>query len=109
RTSKDHLDLLKDQAPDIIHTRRPNTFEQLVEHGYLQDLTSLIKRDKFDIDNFDKGIIDLLRSKGNGKLYGLAPTFSGRALFYNKSIFAEYNVPYPTDRMSWEEVLQLAS
>src|SRR5690606_15788874 len=50
-----------------------------------------------------------LREKGGGQLYGLAPEFYAQALFYNKALFDAYGISHPTDRMSWEEVLQLAA
>ncbi|MNZ70902.1 Bacterial extracellular solute-binding protein [compost metagenome] len=56
----------------------------------------------------NQDVIDILRQRGRGKLYGLPPYFNNQALFYNKDLFDKYNIPYPTDGMTWEEVLQLA-
>jgi len=53
--------------------------------------------------------LKMLRERGvGGKLYGLAPTFNSKALFYNVDLFGEYGIDPPTDSMSWEEVLNLA-
>jgi multiple sugar transport system substrate-binding protein len=41
-------------------------------------------------------------------LYRLAPTFNNRALLYNKALFNQYKIAYPTDQMSWDDILNLA-
>lgn len=38
----------------------------------------------------------------------MAPSISTRALFYNKDLFDRYGVPYPTNAMTWDDVLALA-
>lgn len=53
-------------------------------------------------------ILKLLRDKGNGKLFGLSPTFNSSALYDNIDLFQKYGVEPPTDSMSWDEVLKLA-
>ncbi|WP_341281211.1 extracellular solute-binding protein [Paenibacillus sp. FSL H8-0537] len=45
---------------------------------------------------------------GNGNTYGLSPTFSTTALFYNKTIFERQEVPFPRDGMTWDDLIQLA-
>ncbi|MNI10699.1 Bacterial extracellular solute-binding protein [compost metagenome] len=53
-------------------------------------------------------ITDYIRSIGSGELYGLTPDFYGMAVYYNKDIFDKYQIPYPSDSMSWEELMSLA-
>lgn len=99
--------LVEEQQPDVVALTE-DQYELLAAQGSLYDLDAVIKQDQFDIDKMMPGAVDILKTKGGGKLYGLAPTFSSKALYYNKDIFDQHNVPYPTDKMSWEEVLQLA-
>ncbi|CAG7638246.1 ABC transporter substrate-binding protein [Paenibacillus allorhizosphaerae] len=44
-----------------------------------------------------------------GKLYGLPmPDFDPQVLYYNKSLFDRFGVPYPKDGMTWDETYELA-
>jgi multiple sugar transport system substrate-binding protein len=84
-------------------------YAKLSKDGKLYALDSVIQQDKFDLANMVPGVVELLKNKGGSKLYGLSPSFSTKALFYNKDLFDKQGIPYPTDKMSWEEVLKLAN
>jgi len=82
---------------------------QLISENLLQPLDPLISKDKFDTTDIVPAVIDGLKAGStDGKLYALAPTFSSSALIYNKKIFDEAGVPYPTDNMTWDDVFDLA-
>jgi len=80
----------------------------LVNENMLMQLDPLLKEDKLDTGVYVESVMDAIRSKGNGNLYALAPTFNPSALYYNKKLFRELGVNPPTDNMSWEEVFALA-
>jgi multiple sugar transport system substrate-binding protein len=73
-----------------------------------RDITDLIEAADFDLNQFDPGTIQTIRNLSGGKLYGLPNTSNPIVLFYNKDIFDAFNVPYPTDGMTWDEVFELA-
>lgn len=98
---------IEEQKPDVLILDE-GRYETYAKDGRLYDLDPLIKKDKFDLQNMAPSIVDAVRTMGGGKLYGLAPNFSSQALYYNKSLFDQMGIPYPSDKMSWEEVLQLA-
>lgn len=100
-------DLVDAQKPDVISLTQ-DQYQLLANDGYLYDLDTVIKQDQFDMNKMMPGVIELLKNAGRGKLYGLSPSFSSQALYYNKDMFDKHKIPYPTDRMSWEEILQLA-
>ncbi|HZG76397.1 MAG TPA: extracellular solute-binding protein [Paenibacillus sp.] len=100
--------LIAEQQPDVV-VMTPEQYEVLAAEGSLADLEPLMGSTGFELDGIVEGVVEQLRSLGGGQLYGLAPTFNMKALFYNKSLFDEYGVPYPTDGMTWEEVLALAA
>ncbi|MCM3631271.1 extracellular solute-binding protein [Paenibacillus glycanilyticus] len=100
--------LIEEQQPDAVLLTEEQ-YADLAQEGKLYDLDAAVKQDSFDIDGFLPSVIDLLKARGGGKLYGLSPSFSSQALYYNKDLFDKYGVPYPTDGMSWDEVLQLAA
>ncbi|MEF3307819.1 extracellular solute-binding protein [Paenibacillus sp. GYB004] len=85
-----------------------NFFDAWAKDGMLLNLDPLIRRDSFDIQNLYAGAIGHIRQRGGGALYALAPQFSTQALFYNQDLFDQYGVPYPKDKMNWEDVLRLA-
>lgn len=96
-----------DNPPDVVLLNYENIME-LADQNLLASLEPYIEEDNFDIDGFAPAVINALRNAGNGTLYALAPQFSTMALIYNKNIFDEKSVPYPTDNMTWREIFDLA-
>jgi multiple sugar transport system substrate-binding protein len=101
------FEIINKETPDIISIDH-SIFEELIKRGMLMDLESLILRDKYNIEQFVQPIIEYLKHDGKGKLYGLTPYFNSRALFYNKTLFDRYQVPYPSERMTWVDVFETA-
>lgn len=85
-----------------------NFFDDWAKSGTFVNLDPLIRRDNYDIQNLYAGAVGNIRQRGSGTLYALAPQFSTQALFYNKDLFDQYGVPYPQDKMNWDDVLRLA-
>jgi len=100
--------LINEQQPDVLFLTE-DEYAWLASKGMLYDLEAIVKQDGFRLDDFHPSVVELLQARGGGKLLGLSPTFSSQALYYNKTMFETYGVPQPTDRMSWEDVLQLAA
>lgn len=98
---------IQDEKPDILMLNQ-DQYEKFAADGRLVSLESYLTRDKLDLEGFIPGLVDLMREKGGGELYGLTPHFYSQAIYYNKDLFDRYNISYPTDKMSWEEVLNLA-
>lgn len=96
-----------ENAPDVLFLD-PEIMERLAADGYLQPIDSLAKNKKYNLDEYVPGVIDYLKKKGNGTLYGIPLSFSSTALFYNKDMFDAAGIPYPTDNMTWDEVYDLA-
>ncbi|WP_164931652.1 ABC transporter substrate-binding protein [Longirhabdus pacifica] len=99
--------LIEDEKPDIMILDEI-IFKQFIEENRLYSLDELMVKDNFDIDNIEDSVLESLRYLGDGMLYGLAPHFISQALFYNKDLFDEKDVQYPTDFMTWEEVFDVA-
>ncbi|WP_079914102.1 ABC transporter substrate-binding protein [Paenibacillus sp. 32352] len=102
------VQLIDKENPDVLYLS-PDLYSELAKEGRLYPLEAVMKQDHYDLQNLYSGVTDTLRRLGEGKLYGLAPEYEMNALYYNKSLFDKYGVPYPKDKMSWEEVLQLAA
>ncbi|RED65835.1 ABC transporter substrate-binding protein [Cohnella lupini] len=80
----------------------------LVNENLLKQLDPMLKEDEIDINEFVPTVIDGIKEEGNGFLYGLTPTYTPSALYYNKKIFSKAGVELPTDGMSWDQVFNLA-
>ncbi len=93
--------------PDVIYT----SIDQLrnyVDNGIFISLDEFISQTDFDIDGITPSVIEAIRNEGNGSIYALSPTFRINVLYYNKDFFDKMQIPYPEDRMSWEQVFNLA-
>jgi len=84
------------------------TMVQLAKQNLLKPLDPLIKEDKIDLEAYLPNVLDSIREAGEGQIYGLSPTFSSSALFYNKKLFQKAGVTPPTDGMTWDDVFNLA-
>ncbi|WP_068783725.1 ABC transporter substrate-binding protein [Paenibacillus phocaensis] len=100
-------DFVEKEQPDVIMLGTDN-YKEFASQGKLMELDPLIERDNYDTESIFPGIINLLKEQGGGKLYGLAPTFYGNAIFYNADLFAKYGVEVPHDGMTWQEILDTA-
>lgn len=99
--------LIETEQPDVLLLSAAQYKKYYLE-GKLLDLESLIKQSKYSLESIHPGVLETVKFLGGGKLYGLAPTFNSSAMFYNKDLFDKYQIDYPTDQMTWEEVLALA-
>ncbi|MEC0328767.1 extracellular solute-binding protein [Paenibacillus macerans] len=81
---------------------------RLVRENLVKPLDPLIQKDKFDTSGIVPAVLEGAKAIGDQHIYGLSPTFTASALFYNKKIFQEAGVEPPTDNMTWDEVFNLA-
>ncbi|WCR26003.1 extracellular solute-binding protein [Paenibacillus thiaminolyticus] len=97
------------ERPDVLRIGGGNDLEAVAAAGKLIDLGPWMKRDNFSLDGIYPPVIDAIKMKGRGTLYGLSPTFTSSALYYNKDLFEQYGVTPPQEKMTWEQVLDLAA
>ncbi|PYI54521.1 ABC transporter substrate-binding protein [Paenibacillus flagellatus] len=96
-----------DNPPDVVMLDY-GQLPDFIGSNLLQQLDTMITKDKFDISDFVPAVIDGIKSAGDGKLFALAPTFSSQVLLYNKKPFDDAGVEYPKDGMTWDEMFDLA-
>ncbi|MFD0961229.1 ABC transporter substrate-binding protein [Paenibacillus chungangensis] len=77
----------------------------MLDTGILEPLDGYLKDNNTDMSGY--GVL-LDSMKINGHTYGLPYRKSNWMLYYNKTLFDQYNVPYPSDDMTWEEFRELA-
>ncbi|TNJ64888.1 extracellular solute-binding protein [Paenibacillus hemerocallicola] len=99
--------LVMNQKVDVLYSAS-NTFNEMAMPVELQyDMTGLIQKHSIDLRQYQSDLIEGLRTT-NGEIYALPITNIVQSLFYNKSIFDQFGVPYPIDGMTWESMLQTA-
>ncbi|MCG7379213.1 extracellular solute-binding protein [Paenibacillus sp. ACRSA] len=96
-----HADLIISYLPTFRSWRETDRIESM--NPYLQNSTKEIQLD----DYYDQ--MKEVLSNESGELLGLAPQVVVSGIFYNKDLFDSIQVDYPTDQMSWEQLLSLSN
>ncbi|WP_243344492.1 sugar ABC transporter substrate-binding protein [Anaerococcus sp. AGMB09787] len=107
---KDHFTKLETQysgsvMPDIFFMNGPN-FQKFASNNVLEPLDDLVENKEIDLSNIPDALIDLYTYEG--KLYGLPKDWDLTALWYNKEIFDNAGVPYPTNDWTWDDLKNAA-
>lgn len=90
-----------DNAPDVFELNYEN-FVQYASKGTLADLSSFIDEDdSFNPDQLNEEAFKAYQY--DGKQYGMVESFSNVLTFYNKDLFDEAGVDYPTSDWTWED------
>lgn len=92
-------------APDVFWLNVLHA-DAYVEGGILADLTQAIA-DSDIPDNFPKALLD--NYVRDGVNYAVPKDFDTNALWYNKDLFDQAGVAYPTDDMTYEDLVALAT
>ena len=91
------------QIPDVLFLWPTPSYAAT---GVLEDLTPYIQKNNYNIDDYWP---DLLESaKYQDKVYGFPRDIGLEVLYYNKQIFDEAKVSYPTDTWTWDDLLDAA-
>ncbi len=89
-----------DKAPDLFTWWSTYRMKDLVDAGLVADLTDLWNKHP----EFPQGLRDAMSF--NGKAYALPYVVEYWGIWYNKDIFAKYNLKVPT---TWDEFLQVCA
>lgn len=94
-------------APDIVFAE-VNVFVPMFEKGVFLDLTPFIKKDKeFNINDFFQPVVR--RFTRNGKIYCIPrDTAPFACVYYNKKLFDEAGIDYPTDDWTFDDLVRIA-
>ena len=82
-------------APDVFEMNMENFLAYMLR-GACADLTGLV-----DPASYSEGTLSAVSS--DGKLYAVPMSFSTCVLFYNKDLFDQAGVAYPTDEWTWAD------
>ena len=90
---------------DIINVKDIAGYVRMVEAGYLEPLDDFVKEQGIDVSKYG-GIPE--QTMVDGKQYTLPWVRSYYVLFYNKDLFDQANVEYPSNDMTLQEYDELA-
>lgn len=97
------------ESPDLVIASMLGMKRDVMENGLEFDMSELAKKYNVDMSVFEPSYVEGMNMSANGKLYGLPFSNSGGfVLFYNKAIFDQFGVPYPTDDMTWDDTFEIA-
>jgi multiple sugar transport system substrate-binding protein len=97
------------KEPDIIQLLNADSIPYLYRDEMAYGLDDLIEKHDFDLTVYKDHVIDGLRALSPEGEIVMLPILEGRLnLYYNKNIFDRFGVQYPTDNMTWDEVIDLA-
>lgn len=93
--------------PDLLQIG-DDAVPQFVQRGAFVDLGPFITSQDYPLDTsiYLPGMLE--PGQWEGQQYLLPKDFSPLAIYYNKRIFDQYNVPYPTNDWTWEDFLTTA-
>jgi multiple sugar transport system substrate-binding protein len=74
--------------------------------GVLENLQPYIEKSGYNLDDYWPYLLDSARY--DGAVYGLPRDIEAHALYYNKKLFDEAGVAYPTDEWTWDDLLAAA-
>ncbi|MBU5348168.1 ABC transporter substrate-binding protein [Paenibacillus lautus] len=76
-------------------------------HQSLEPLDAYASKDEdLSIDDFYQGLFNY--GKIDNQLYGIPAGFTTRVVYYNKKMFDDAGIPYPSDGWTWTEFQEIA-
>ena len=94
--------------PDVfwMHSFQVNTYAQYDD--ILLDLTDQISNsDKIDLSKFPQDLVNLYQNAG-GKQIGIPKDVDTSAVWYNKDMFDEAEIEYPTADWTWDDFREIS-
>lgn len=93
---------------DIVIASTSSVFPILLENELQYDITQLIEKHKYDLNQLEPNLVETMRMIANGGMYGLPTNDNVVKIYYNKDLFDRFGVPYLKDGMTWDEVYDVA-
>ena len=90
---------------DVFWMNGPN-ITKYAKGDILMPIDDLLKDSELDTANYPQGLVELYNI--DGSQYALPKDFDTIGVWYNKKIFDEAGVPYPTDDWTWEDMTETA-
>lgn len=72
------------------------------------DLSDLIKLYSYDFQKLEPSVANYIQKLNGGKVPAMPTQLQTLALFYNKSLFDKFGVPYLTDSLTWDQLYDIS-
>lgn len=92
-------------SADVFWMNGPN-ITKYAKGGVLMPIDDLLKTSDINKDNYPKALLDLYNI--DGVQYAIPKDFDTVGVWYNKEIFDEAGVPYPSDDWTWDDMFEKA-
>ncbi len=105
---KMQVDLAAGTAADVIYINPSINFPLVAYKGFVLPLDEYVKRDNYDLSDLHPLAVETARF--DGKLYAIAQEAGAGepTLYFNKALFDEAGIPYPTDDWTYDDLLEAA-
>lgn len=90
------------EAPDVISLNFENT-SQIAALGALEPLDDYIASDGYDMSVYYDNTVSMYQL--DGVQWAMPATFSDVVVFYNKNLFDEAEVAYPSEDWGWDDLV----
>lgn len=97
--------LAGDEDIDVFYSKNAQMYNSLITKNQAMDLTDLLKEKNVDMSCYGSVVDDLTV---DGKLYGLTYRADSMLLYYNKDLFDQAGVAYPTNDWTWDDYADAA-
>ena len=102
--------IARGEVGDIIEIPNIENAATLRERfGVVLPLDELIEKNNTDLSVIEPSYLQVMRDISGGEIITFPMNRAFGMLAYNKDVFDAFNVDYPTDNMTWPEVLELAA
>jgi len=91
------------QIPDVLFLTPVLPY---AAQGVLENLDPYIEESGYDLEDYWPSLLDPAMYEGS--VYGFPRDMSAEVLYYNKDIFDEVGIDYPTDEWTWDDLLAAA-
>lgn len=104
-------DLITTGVPiDIIGRAGSGFNTDVIDMKLEYDMSAEIKQAGINLNEFEPQIINYIRSISNNGMYGIpGGSAINHVIFYNKTLFDKFGVPYVKDGMTWTEAMDTAA
>lgn len=93
------------EMADVVWMNGPN-FQLYAKNGIIEPLTEYLTESDIDFGDYPEGLVDLYTFEEES--YGVPKDWDTSALWYNKEIFDNAGVDYPTDDWTFEDFVSAA-
>lgn len=96
------------EMPDVFWMHSDQIATYAAYDDILLDLTDQIeKSDKIDLENYPENLVNIYKTE-DGRQLAVPKDIDTCAVWYNKTMFDEAGIPYPTSDWTWEDFREIA-